>query len=289
MPSAVASSSSASVATGRSTSSSAASSSARRRSFSPSCRVWSSTGRSGSSLANGALRGPQHHGTRPTRHGVGVTHHLRQLDEVDTRRFREPLCLPDSDECGELDEVPRELRPRSRADWAEMSDQSGPTGEHGTALLQRIRRASNHDGQVALVGTHETAADRGIDDVDPGCGRLRGEHLGGPGSDRRVDGDDAARPSTGEDSIGAVNDGANLVVVEHHHRDHVGHLGDLGRRRRPHVPLARRTAPWPRRATSHTTRPSGQSTRWLAIGAPMLPRPMKPTALNCGTPGRRRR
>ncbi len=61
--------------------------------------------------------------------GVGVAHHLTQLNEVDARGLGQPLGLADGGEGGEVEQVARQLGLGAGTDGPEVGDEPGPQVE----------------------------------------------------------------------------------------------------------------------------------------------------------------
>ncbi len=137
---------------------------------------------------------------------------------------------------------------------------------------ERLVGRADHHGQLALLRCAAAAGDRCVDDVNALRLKLFGELDGGAGTDRRMNGDHGA----GLRICGQLTDDiAHLLVVEHRHADDVGGR-DIG-----HAVGQRRALLGQRRhrlgAHVENRYPAGPLDQRLAIGAPILPRPMYPS------------
>ena len=164
--------------------------------------------------------------------------------------------------------------------------------------VDRLIGAADHHGQGAVVSAHRPAADRRVDDRDAvGLGPA-GELDRGLGvmvecTATTVPGVAAeampSSPATDLTHLRVVGTMTEMTVAWR-----ATSAGDVAAR----APLATKGSVASGR-TSNTVSPSGQSSSRFAIGAPMLPSPMKPTpiasapdgwaSLTIGTPVRRRR
>ena len=163
------------------------------------------------------------------------------------------------------------------ADRTHVLHHRGEVLEHPGASGDGRVGAADHHRERALAGTARAAADRRVHQVHPrGRRQLRERHRC-LGADRRVHGHDRAGSRGREDPVGTLEDLADLRLVLHHDAD-------------DGAPATRPRHRWRRRSprgevnfsiaagnTSCTTSPPGHVASRLAIGEPMLPRPMKPT------------